>query len=147
MVGRPMLLKQLLVAFWAAWLTIVLATNLCDAGKAAGLLDDSWPLASGNYAFVCQTTARCQSPPGGWPGVREVLGAVGQALTKHVPGGRVRGRRDLGRGRFRPDPRTCEAHDRERAGLRLQPRDGRQGRLGIDKKNKGKKNPTDIPRP
>ncbi len=56
-------LKRLLLVFWAAWFTIVFATNLCDAAKAAGILDNSWAFASGNYAFVCQTTAR-YGPPG-----------------------------------------------------------------------------------
>jgi hypothetical protein len=57
------LLKRLLLLYWAAYFTIVLTTNVCDAAKAAGLLDDSWAFASGNYRFVCETTAR-YSPPG-----------------------------------------------------------------------------------
>ena len=63
MVGQPMLLKRLLLLFWAAYFTIVLATNACDAAKAAGLLNNSWTFASGNYHFVCETTAR-YGPPG-----------------------------------------------------------------------------------
>ncbi len=58
-----LLLKRLLLFFWAAWFTIVLATNACDAAKAAGLLDDSWAFASGNFRFLCETTAP-SSPPG-----------------------------------------------------------------------------------
>jgi hypothetical protein len=64
MTGQPVVvLKRLLLLFWAAYFTIVLATNACDAAKAAGLLDDSWAFASGNYRFVCETTAR-YGPPG-----------------------------------------------------------------------------------
>jgi hypothetical protein len=57
-----LLLKRLLVLFWAAWFSVVLTTNLCDAAQAVGILDDSWSFASGNYAFVCQTTARYGTP-------------------------------------------------------------------------------------
>ena len=45
-------LKRLLLLFWAAYFTTVFATNLCDAAKAASILSDSWSFASGNYAFV-----------------------------------------------------------------------------------------------
>lgn len=57
-----MLLKRLLLLFWATWFTVVFATNLCDAVKAVGILGESWSFASGNYAFVCQTTARYDTP-------------------------------------------------------------------------------------
>jgi hypothetical protein len=46
------LLKRGLLLFWAAWLSLVLATNLLDAAKALGLLGQSWAFASGNYAFL-----------------------------------------------------------------------------------------------
>ena len=58
----PMLLKRLLLFFWAVYFTIVMTSNVCDAATAAGLLDDSWMFASGNYAFVSQTTARYGPP-------------------------------------------------------------------------------------
>ncbi len=51
-------LKRALLLFWAAWLSLVFTTNVLDRAKAIGLLDQSWPFASGNDAFVCQTTAR-----------------------------------------------------------------------------------------
>jgi hypothetical protein len=57
-----LLLKRLLLLFWGIWFTVVFATNLCDAAKAAGILSESWSFASGNYAAVCQTTAK-YSPP------------------------------------------------------------------------------------
>jgi hypothetical protein len=58
------LLKRGLLLFWAAWLSVVFATNALDAAKALGLLDASWPFASGNFAFMTQTTARYGTP--GW---------------------------------------------------------------------------------
>jgi hypothetical protein len=58
------LLKRGLLLFWAAWLSLVLATNVLDAAKALGVLGESWAFASGNYAFLAQTTARYGTP--GW---------------------------------------------------------------------------------
>jgi hypothetical protein len=56
------LLKRGLLLFWACWLSLVFTTNLLDGAKALGLLDQSWAFASGNYAFLCQTTARYHTP-------------------------------------------------------------------------------------
>jgi hypothetical protein len=65
MTGRLVLfLKRALLAFWAAWLTVVLATNVLDAAKALGLLGEGWAFASGNYRFLAETTARYATP--GW---------------------------------------------------------------------------------
>jgi hypothetical protein len=62
-INRPaILLKRGLLLFWSVWLTVVFATNLCDAGKALGLLGESWAFASGNYQFLVQTTARYGPP-------------------------------------------------------------------------------------
>jgi hypothetical protein len=55
-------LKRALLAFWAAWLSVVFATNLFDAGKAVGLLGESWALASGNYQIVAEATSRYGTP-------------------------------------------------------------------------------------
>jgi hypothetical protein len=55
-------LKRALLFFWAAWLTAVFTTNLLDGLKALGLLAPTWPLASGNYHFLAETTARYGSP-------------------------------------------------------------------------------------
>ena len=55
-------LKRILVALWAVWLTFVLATNVFDALKALGRLDESWRFASGNYNFLVATTARYSTP-------------------------------------------------------------------------------------
>ncbi|HYT87590.1 MAG TPA: hypothetical protein VEL76_02620 [Gemmataceae bacterium] len=63
MTERPALfLKQCLLLFWAVWLTVVFATNFMDRAKALGLLPESWSFASGNYQFVCATTARYGTP-------------------------------------------------------------------------------------
>jgi hypothetical protein len=59
---HAVLLKRGLLLFWAVWLSLVFATNVLDGAKAAGLLDQSWTFASGNYNFVCQTTARSGTP-------------------------------------------------------------------------------------
>jgi hypothetical protein len=56
------LLKSALLLFWAAWLSVVLATNMADGGKALGLLPESWSFASGNYRFLAETTARYGTP-------------------------------------------------------------------------------------
>src|SRR5262245_21268974 len=56
------LLKRALMLFWAAWLTVVLATNVADGGKALGLLPEGWAFASGNYHFLAETTARYGTP-------------------------------------------------------------------------------------
>jgi hypothetical protein len=55
-------LKRGLLLFWAAYLTLVFTTNLCDGLKAAGMLPAGWAFASGNYAFLCETTARYGTP-------------------------------------------------------------------------------------
>jgi hypothetical protein len=55
-------LKRGLLLFWAAWLSLVFLTNLLDGLKAAGLLPEGWSFASGNYRFVCETTARHGTP-------------------------------------------------------------------------------------
>jgi hypothetical protein len=56
------LLKRGLLLFWAAWLSLVFATNVLDAAKALGVLGESWTFASGNYAFLAQTTSRYGTP-------------------------------------------------------------------------------------
>src|SRR5258707_4581607 len=58
------LLKGTLLLFWAAWLSVVLATNTLDGGKVLGLLPGGWAFASGNYRFLAETTARYGTP--GW---------------------------------------------------------------------------------
>ena len=56
-------LKRLLLFFWAAWLSLVTATNTADALKAAGVLPGSFPFASGNYELVRQVAAPSGLPP------------------------------------------------------------------------------------
>ncbi len=56
------LLKRTLVGGWALWWTVVLASNLADAGKVLGRVPEGWAFASGNYGFISQTTARYEVP-------------------------------------------------------------------------------------
>src|SRR5215472_9109159 len=61
-VNHVILLKRLLLFFWAVWLSVVFLTNLADAGKGLALLDESWAFASGNWKLIQETTARYQTP-------------------------------------------------------------------------------------
>jgi hypothetical protein len=56
------LLKRLLLLFWAVWLSVVFLSNLADAGKGLGLLGESWTFASGNGKLIQETTARYRIP-------------------------------------------------------------------------------------
>lgn len=47
-------LKQGILYFWAAWVTVVLMSNLTDAVKAMGLLPPGWRFASGNFSMVAE---------------------------------------------------------------------------------------------
>src|SRR5579872_955785 len=51
-------LKRLLLLFCAVWLTIVFLSNLADAAKVLGSLNNSWAFASGNFKAIMETTAR-----------------------------------------------------------------------------------------
>ena len=54
--------KRLVLCFWALWFSVVFLTNLADAGKGLGLLDNSWAFASGNWKLVQETTSRYRTP-------------------------------------------------------------------------------------
>src|SRR4051794_10220945 len=69
------LLKRGLLLFWAAWLTLVFLTNVLDAAKALGVLEESWAFGSGNYAFVTQTTSRYGTPA--WLNALLFAGVIG----------------------------------------------------------------------
>jgi len=59
---NAILLKRLLLFFWAVWFTVVFLSNLADAGKALGLLDSSWAFASGNWKLILEATVRYRTP-------------------------------------------------------------------------------------
>jgi hypothetical protein len=59
---NAILLKRLLLLFWAVWLSVVVLTNLADAGKGLGLLGASWAFASGNWKLIQETAARYSIP-------------------------------------------------------------------------------------
>ncbi|HTU93159.1 MAG TPA: hypothetical protein VMF69_23975 [Gemmataceae bacterium] len=61
--NHVILLKRLLLLFWAVWLSVVFFSNLADAGKGLGLLGESWAFASGNWKLIQETTARYKFPP------------------------------------------------------------------------------------
>jgi hypothetical protein len=61
-VKHVVLLKRLLLLFWAVWFSVVFLTNLADAGKGLGLLSESWAFASGNWKLIQETTARYKTP-------------------------------------------------------------------------------------
>jgi hypothetical protein len=60
--GPVLLLKRVLLLFWAVWLSVVFTTNVADGCKALGLLGQDWAFASGNYRFLAETTARYEPP-------------------------------------------------------------------------------------
>jgi hypothetical protein len=72
-VASGSVLKRTPLAGWALWWTVVLASNLTDAAKCAGLVGESWTFASGNYRSISDTTAR-YGPPAWVNGV--LFGAV-----------------------------------------------------------------------
>ena len=59
---RPVLLKRLLLLFWAVWLSAVFLSNLADAVQGLGWLEQSWAIASGNWKLIQETTARYNTP-------------------------------------------------------------------------------------
>jgi len=69
-----LLLKRVILLFWAIWLTLVLATNVLDGCKALELVSPNWAFESGNYGFVVQTTAPYATPA--WVNVVLFAGVV-----------------------------------------------------------------------
>jgi hypothetical protein len=55
-------LKLALIAFWAAWFSIVFLTNLFSGLKAAGVVGESWKFASKNYEAVVKATSIYKAP-------------------------------------------------------------------------------------
>jgi ubiquinone/menaquinone biosynthesis C-methylase UbiE len=56
--NHGILLKRILLIFWAIWFSVVFFSNLADALKGLALLPDTWAFASGNFKFIKETTAR-----------------------------------------------------------------------------------------
>ena len=61
-VSHAIFLKRVLLLFWAVWFSVVFLSNLADAAKGLGFLDESWSFASGNFKLVKETTARYAIP-------------------------------------------------------------------------------------
>ncbi|WP_152042241.1 hypothetical protein [Salinigranum salinum] len=49
--------KRGILLFWGAWISLVTLTNVFDGLKALGVLGSGWSFASGNYAFMLDTTS------------------------------------------------------------------------------------------
>ena len=62
MPGSLHFLKLAVLAFWGAWFTIVCATNLFGALKAAGKLPPEWKFASKNYEMVVKAVSLYRAP-------------------------------------------------------------------------------------
>ena len=50
-------LKSGVLLFWAAWFTVALATDVCDALKAGRVLPAGWTFSSGNWELLLEVTA------------------------------------------------------------------------------------------
>jgi hypothetical protein len=48
------LLKRITLLFWAAWLSVVVTTNVLDALRALGALPESFKFVSGNWQWINQ---------------------------------------------------------------------------------------------
>lgn len=53
---RAAVLKRGILLFWALWISVVVAMNVGDVLKAAGILPANWKLASGNYHAIVDVT-------------------------------------------------------------------------------------------
>lgn len=69
-----MTLKLSLILFWAAWLSLVLLTNVLAGLKALGLLPAGWKFASGNYQAILETIGAYSWPA--WLGGLLFLGVI-----------------------------------------------------------------------
>jgi hypothetical protein len=50
-------LTRVLLSFWAIWFSVVLASNVVDGLREAGLLHPGWRFTSGNFALVAESLA------------------------------------------------------------------------------------------
>jgi hypothetical protein len=55
-------LKSGVLLFWAAWFTVALATDVCDALKAGRVLPPGWSFSSGNWELLLKVTAVHATP-------------------------------------------------------------------------------------
>jgi len=60
--GSLLFLKLAILAFWGTWFTVVFATNLFGALKAAGKLPPGWKFASKNYDLVVKAVSLYEAP-------------------------------------------------------------------------------------
>jgi len=60
--GLVLPLKQGIVCFWAIWLSVTFFANTFDGLKALKIMGEGWRFASGNYAFIVETTRKYSLP-------------------------------------------------------------------------------------
>ena len=75
-------LKLGLLFAWAAWFSIVTATNACSALKASGVLGPSWRFASKNYPMVVKAVSIYDAPA--WLPKLLFLGVVAWQLLASI---------------------------------------------------------------
>jgi hypothetical protein len=128
------MIKCGLICFWAIWLSIVFASNVCDALVQLGSLPATWPFASGNYAAIVKVTARYAVPSmvlGGlflgvilWEGIGTVLFWRAAVMARRAGGGRDAVYQAFGCGlalmaAFVITDEVCIVYDLEASHLRL----------------------------
>ena len=57
-------IKRLLLLFWAAWLSVVVTTNVLDGLQALGVIPDTFPFVSGNWRWINQVMDPVGAPRG-----------------------------------------------------------------------------------
>lgn len=134
MASNCRMIKCGLICFWAIWLSVVLASNVCDALVQLGTLPATWPFASGNFAAIVKVTARYDVPSavlGGlflgvilWEGIGTVLFWRAVVVTRRVGSGRDAVYRAFGCGlalmtAFVITDEVCIVYDLEASHLRL----------------------------
>ena len=60
-----MVLSRALLSLWATWFSVVLASNVADALKEAGILAPTWRFASGNYSLLAESVSLYAVSPSG----------------------------------------------------------------------------------
>jgi hypothetical protein len=55
-------LKRIILVFWAAWLSVVAATNVLNALQVWGVIPASFKFVSGNWAWISQTMDPLEIP-------------------------------------------------------------------------------------
>lgn len=77
---EAIVLKKVVLLYWALWLSAVFLLNVFDGLRVLGLLPRWWRLFSGNYALIVRTTRVYHCP--GWLTAGLFVGVIAwQALA------------------------------------------------------------------